>query len=183
MLKEEYSLDSFVVGNNKFLFSVVKEVIKNLGKIYSPLFIYGGTGDGKTHLLYAIKNELMKNYNELRVEYMTIEKMATKVKLSMKENKFEQFKNQMRNIDVLLLDDFQFIAGKEKIQEILSEIIYEMISCNKQVVVASEVMLEELGIFNEKFKERFGNGIKVEILKANYNSRLEILKRKCEEKK
>lgn len=183
MLREKYTLDSFVVGNNKLLFNAVKEVIKNPGKAYSPLFIYGGTGEGKTHLLHAMENEIMKNYSELHVEYMTIEKIVTEVKLLMQENKFEQFKNQMRNIDVLLLDDFQFISGKERIQEVLSEIICEMISSNKQVVIASEVVLEELDIFSEKFKDCFGRGLKVEILKGDFCSRLEILKRKCEEKK
>ena len=180
-LDERYTFDNFVVGDsNRFAYQAALAVAKTPGPSCNPLFLYGDVGLGKTHLIQAIANKIIQDNPKAKVLYVTTENFINELLNSIKNvnNKLEQFRNKYRNIDVLLIDDIQFIAGKEIVEEEFFSIFNTLYEDGKQIVISSDRLPRDIPIFDEILKSRFEWGIIAEIIKPNYETRLEILKRK-----
>ncbi|MCX6730007.1 MAG: DnaA/Hda family protein [Candidatus Portnoybacteria bacterium] len=137
-LNPRYTFDSFVVASfNELAHAAARSVINDLGKVYNPLFIYGGVGVGKTHLIQAIGNEVVKNKGKTII-YVSSEKFSADLITSISEGKVEEFKNKYRKTDVLIIDDIQFLAGKEKTQEIFFHTFNHLYEKNKQIIISSD---------------------------------------------
>lgn len=175
-----YTLENYVVGNNEFVYEAVQAVIKNPGRIYTPLIIYGKNGDGKTHLLHAIEDEIKKD-STLNVKYITTEQFVADAVKALKNKEEQNYISLFKNIDVLLVDDFQFLSGKELIQKLFFDVFSAMIFSYKQVVITGDALPEKMDINSEKFKYYLDMGLYAGILESDYNTRLEILKRKVKE--
>lgn len=180
-LDERYTFDNFVVGDsNRFAYQAALAVAKTPGTSCNPLFLYGDVGLGKTHLIQAIANKIIQDNPKAKVLYVTTENFINELLNSIKNvnNKLEQFRNKYRNIYVLLIDDIQFIAGKEIVEEEFFSIFNTLYEDGKQIVISSDRLPRDIPIFDEILKSRFEWGIIAEIIKPNYETRLEILKRK-----
>lgn len=182
-LNKRYSFDSFVIGsNNELAHAACLGVSKNLGKAYNPLFIYGGVGLGKTHLLQAIGNKVSYNKDK-KVLYIPAEKFTTEIVESLKNQKVEELKTRYARLDLLILDDVQFIAGKEKTQEIVFFTFNELYGKNKQIVLSSDRPPKAIPALEERLRSRFEGGMTVDIGLPDFETRLAILKIKSREKK
>ncbi len=169
------TFENFVVGpNNMFAYSTALEVAKNPGK-YNPLFLHGGVGLGKTHLIQAIGHYLFKNEPDLRVIYLTSERFLNELVDSIKKNKVQEFRERFRNkIDVLLLDDVQFLIGKSGIQTELFHTFNELYNCGKQIVVCSDRDPQQLEKFQDRLISRFQMGVIAKIEKPDEETCLKI---------
>lgn len=169
------TFENFVVGpNNMFAYSTALEVAKNPGK-YNPLFLHGGVGLGKTHLIQAIGHYLFKNEPDLRVIYLTSERFLNELVDSIKKNKVQEFRERFRNkIDVLLLDDVQFLIGKSGIQTELFHTFNELYNCGKQIVVCSDRDPQQLEKFQDRLISRFQMGVIAKIEKPDQETCLKI---------
>jgi len=162
----------FVVGPfNELAHAAAEAVVKNLGVVYNPFFIYGGVGLGKTHLLQAVGNEVVKIYPKKKVKYLSSEKFTSEV---------EDFKIKYRNIDLLIIDDVQFLAGKEKTQEEFFHTFNTLYEANKQIVISSDRLPKAIPALTERLRSRFEGGMIVDI--ADLESKIAILKTKALEK-
>ena len=138
-LNSKYTFETFVVGNsNRFAHAAALAVGNEPGKAYNPLFLYGGVGLGKTHLMHAIGNRILQNNNNTNVLYVTSEKFTNQLINAIKDNKNEVFRNKYRSIDVLLIDDIQFIAGKERVQEEFFHTFNSLYEDGKQIILSSD---------------------------------------------
>ena len=138
-LNPKYTFETFVVGNNnRFAHAAALAVGNEPGKSYNPLFLYGGVGLGKTHLMHAIGNRILENNQKSNVLYVTSEKFTNQLINSIKDNKTEMFRNIYRNIDVLLIDDIQFIAGKDRVQEEFFHTFNTLREDGKQIIISSD---------------------------------------------
>ena len=162
VLDARYTFDSFVVGtSNKFVFAAAKSVAENPGENFNPLYIYGGTGLGKTHLMQAIANEIQQKKPSLKVIYTTSEKFLNEYVDSMYAKKNAgrdnetRFRNRYCNVDVLLIDDIQFWAGKYGVQEAFFHAFNELFSQHKQIVISSDCPAKELTTLEERLRTRF----------------------------
>jgi len=179
-LNPRYSFDSFIVASfNELAYAAAQSVIKNLGKVYNPLFIYGGVGVGKTHLIQAIGNEV-KNKGK-NIIYVSSEKFSADLITSIREGKIEEFKNKYRKADVLIIDDIQFLAGKEKTQEIFFHTFNSLYEKNKQIIISSDRPPKAIATLEERLRSRFEGGMIADISMPEYETRLVILKKKAEE--
>lgn len=183
----EYTFDTFIVGSsNKFAHAACVSVAENPSGIYNPLFIYGGSGLGKTHLLYAIENKIREkfpNYNILYVkgEDFTNELIdALGVKSASRENNTQYFHEKYRNADVLLVDDIQFIAGKEATQEEFFHTFDALHSSGKQIVLTSDRSPSEIKTLEDRLRTRFEWGLIADIQKPDFETRVAIIKRKAQ---
>jgi len=149
---------------------------------YNPLFIYGGVGLGKTHLIQAIGNKIAKTSSEKRIKYISSEKFISGVVSSIKNHNIEDFKNNHRKIDVLIIDDIQFLAGKEKTQEEFFHIFNTLYEKNKQIVLSSDRPPKAISNLEERLRSRFEGGMIADISLPDYETRLAILKVKSQEK-
>ena len=183
-LKEEYTFAEFVQGpSNSFALSAAKAVAKKPGKqsLYNPLFIHGGTGLGKTHLMQAIGNEVKKNYPSLSVCYLTTETFLNEYINSLQNGQIHAFRYKYRNIDLMLIDDVQFLnRGKENFQEEFFNTFYELQQKQKQIVMTSDVSPSKLSSIQERLISRFQGGMVQEIESPSYETRLAILRKKAE---
>ena len=190
LLDKRYTFDSFVVGSsNKFVFAAAKSVAENPGENFNPLYIYGGTGLGKTHLMQAIANEIAQKKPSLKVIYTTSEKFLNEYVDSMYTKKGSgregetRFRNRYRGVDVLLIDDIQFWAGKYGVQEAFFHAFNELFSQHKQIVISSDCPAKELTTLEERLRTRFEGGLIADIQPPDAETKVAILKRKALEKK
>jgi len=182
-LNPRYTFDSFVVGeNNELARAACYSVSQNLGKNYNPLFIYGDVGLGKTHLLQSIGNEVIKNQPDKQVIYISSEGFTSELVNSIKNQKIEQFKNKYQQADLLIIDDIQFISGKEKTQDIFFHIFNSLYQINKQIVISSDRPPKEIQILEDRLRSRFEGGMITDIGNPDLETRIAILKTKLTEK-
>lgn len=182
-LNPKYTLDSFVVGSsNELAYAAAVSIIKKLGTNYNPLFIYGGVGLGKTHILQAVGNEVLKNNPEKKVKYVSSEKFTTELVNSISNRNVDKFKENYRKIDVLILDDVQFLSGKEKTQEEFFHIFNTLYEKNKQIILSSDRPPKSIDKLEERLCSRFEGGMIADIISPDFETRLAILKKKVEEK-
>lgn len=178
-LNKKYSFDSYIVGsNNELAHAASQAITKNLGKLYNPLFIYGGVGLGKTHLLQAIGNRLCTEIKDVKVLYTPAEKMTADLLESIKTGSIEQLKQSYAKLDLLIIDDVQFIAGKEKTQDIIFSIFNELHGKNKQVILSSDRPPKAIPALEERLRSRFEGGMIADIGIPDLETRLAILKLK-----
>ena len=182
-LNPKYGFESFIVGsNNELAAAAAQAVTKNPGKAYNPLFIYGGVGLGKTHLMQAIGNALLKSGEAKRVLYVTTEKFTNEFIQSVRDNKSEGFKNLYRSMDVLLIDDIQFLAGKEQTQEEFFHTFNALHQSNKQIVLSSDRLPKEIPAIEERLVSRFEWGVIADVQPPDFETRLAILRSKAQER-
>ena len=181
-LNEEYTFDEFVRGpSNSFALAAALAVVKNPGRSsYNPLFIHGGTGLGKTHLMQAIGNELRRLNPSLAICYLTAEEYLNEYVNYMKENNVPAFRNKYRNVDVLLIDDVQFFQKGKQIQEEFFNTFVALHQAKKQIVMTSDVAPKNLPAIEARLISRFEGGMLQEIESPSYETRLAILKKKAE---
>ena len=178
-----YTFDTFVVGNNnRFAHALALAVAKAPGKIYNPAFIYSENGLGKTHLMHAIENKILENYPNLKVLYISSNEFVNELIKSIKENITESFRDKYKNVDVFLIDDIQFIAGKERVQEEVFYTFNTLIERGKQIVISSDKPPKDIAFLENRLKYRFESGLLADITEYDYDARLEILKREIKRK-
>lgn len=175
--------DTFVVGKNSELaHAAARAVADRPGTAYNPLFIYGGVGLGKTHLLQAVGNDLLKSNPSTSILYVSAEKFSTDYINSIKDRTVKDFQKRYRSIDLLLIDDIQFIAGKEGTQEAFFHTFNELHQQNKQVVITSDRPPKAIPALEDRLRSRFEWGMIADISAPDFETRLAILQRKCAEK-
>lgn len=181
-LNEDYTFDEFVRGpSNSFAVAAAEGTVKNHGKpMYNPLFIYGGSGLGKTHLMQAVGNELKKNNPSLAICYLTAEAFMNEYINNMTNKTIQSFRNKYRTVDVLLLDDVQFFQRGKDTQEEFFNTFCALKDAKKQIVMTSDVAPKDLPAIEERLVTRFQGGIVQEIESPGYETRLAILKKKVE---
>ncbi|MDD2758172.1 MAG: chromosomal replication initiator protein DnaA [Patescibacteria group bacterium] len=183
ILNQKYVFDTFVVGKGSELaHAAARAVTDRPGEAYNPLFIYGGVGLGKTHLIQAIGNELLKKKPDATILYVSAEKFSNDFIQSVKEKTTKEFQNRYRSIDLLLIDDIQFIAGKEGTQESFFHTFNELHQQNKQVVLTSDRPPKAIPALEDRLKSRFEWGMIADITMPDFETRVAILEKKCNEK-
>ena len=190
LLDHRYTFESFVEGtSNKFVYAAAKSVADAPGENFNPLYIYGGTGLGKTHLMQAIANEIAAKRPQLKVLYTTSENFLNEYVDSMYCKKGAgreadiRFRNRYRNVDVLLIDDIQFWAGKTGVQEAFFHAFNELYAMHKQIVISSDCPAKELTELEERLRTRFEQGLIADIQPPDIETKIAILKRKAYEKR
>ena len=183
-LNPKYTFDTFVVGNNnRFAHAAAIAVGDKPGESYNPLFLYGGVGLGKTHLMQAIGNRILSNNRSAKILYVTSEKFTNQLINAIKDNKNEVFRNKYRTIDVLLIDDIQFIAGKERVQEEFFHTFNALYEDKKQIIISSDKPPRDIPFLEDRLKSRFEWGLLADIGCPDYETRLAILRKKAQEEK
>ena len=189
-LNKRYTFESFVAGNNLFVVEAAKDVANDPAGIYNPLFIYGGTGLGKTHLIQAIANKIIEDRPTYKVIYVTSEQFVNEIIDTMFTSKGpdsrergSKLRQYYRSADVLIIDDIQFIANKKAVQEEFFHTFNELISRGKQIVITSDQPPRELTALEERLRTRFSGGLVFDILPPNLETKIAILKQKAFEKR
>lgn len=183
-LNNRYTFDSFVIGeNNELARAACYAVSQNPGTQYNPLFIYGDVGLGKTHLLQSIGNEILKNDPNKNIIYISSEGFTTELVNSIKNQTIDKFKNKYQQADLLIIDDIQFISGKEKTQDIFFHIFNSLYQLNKQIVISSDRPPSNIQILEDRLRSRFEGGMITDIGNPDLETRLAILQTKLNEKK
>ena len=183
-LNSEYTFDSFIVGNsNRFAFTAARAVAEKPGKAYNPLFLYGKSGLGKTHLMHAIGNYIIQNTNK-KVLYVSSEQFVNDYIAAVRNNekntfdKIDSFKNKYRNIDVLIIDDIQFLGSATKGQEEFFHTFNQLHDSNKQIIIASDRSVDDLKMLENRLITRFNWGLTANITPPDFGLRVDIIKRK-----
>jgi chromosomal replication initiator protein len=183
LFKPKYTFENFVVGSsNQFANAACLAVANNPGKVYNPLFIYGGVGLGKTHLLNAIGNFLVSHHSmtDSRICYITAEEFTNELINSLRFEKMDDFRNRFRKMDVLLIDDIQFIAGKERTQAEFFHTFNALYDNTKQIVVTSDKFPKDIPNFEERLRSRFEWGLIADIQPPDLETKVAILNKKAE---
>jgi len=182
-INPEYVFDNFVEGkSNQLAKAAAQQVALNPGTAYNPLFVYGGTGLGKTHLLHAVGNAILKRNPNARVVYMHSERFVQDMVKALQKNLIDEFKAYYRSVDALLIDDIQFFAGKERSQEEFFHTFNTLLEGNHQVILTCDRYPKEINGVEERLKSRFGWGLTIAIEPPELETRVAILKCKAEEK-
>lgn len=183
-LNPRYTLNSFVVGSsNELAYAAASAIIKDVGKKYNPLFIYGGVGVGKTHLIQAMGNEIKSLYeNKIKVKYVPSEKFTNDVVWALRNKRIEDVKEKYRFIDVLIIDDIQFIGGKEKTEEEFFHTFNALYENNKQIIISSDRPPKFIPTLEERLRSRFEGGMTADMGYPDYELRVAVLKTKLQER-
>ena len=180
-LNSKYTFDTFVVGtSNQFAYKFARAVADDPARVYNPLLIYGSYGLGKTHLLHAIGNHILARNKKASVVYCTSEIFMTDMINCLRAKKMEQFRDFFRGVDILLLDDVQFFAGKEATQEELFHSFDALYAAHKQIVMTSGILPRNIPHLEESLRSRFAWGLSAEIQPPDTESKLAIIKQKAE---
>lgn len=188
-LNPKYTFDTFVVGSsNRYLYAAAKAVAENPSESYNPLFIYGGAGLGKTHIMHAIANHIKQNHPLKNVLYATCEKFTNDLISTIRQGKAYSeggmnFRNKYRNVDVLIIDDVQFLAKKQSTQEEFFHTFNELYSQNKQIVLSADCLPKEIEFLSDRLKTRFEGGLMAQVLPPDIETKIAILQKKAEMRK
>lgn len=181
-LNPKYTFENFIIGsNNELANAAALAITENLGSKYNPLFIYGGVGLGKTHLLQAIGNRLKNKNKKIKIKYASSEKFTDELINAIRNQKMTEFKKSFRNLDLLLIDDIQFIAGKDKTQEELFHTFNNLHGKNKQIVFTSDRPPKSIPSIEERLRSRFEGGMIADIGYPDFETRFAILEEKSQE--
>ena len=181
-LNPRYVFDSFIIGPfNELAYAASQAVQKKPGTMYNPLFIYGSTGYGKTHIIQALGNGLKKQNPGWKIQYVSSEKFSMDYVTSLQNNRVNEVKERYRKYDVLIMDDIQFLVGKDKTQEELFHLYNVLYEHNKQIIFSSDRHPNYINGLEDRLKSRFGSGMIVEITMPEYESRLAILREKMKQ--
>lgn len=182
MFNPAYTFDSFVSGDNSsFAYNACMAIAKNPGSAYNPCLLYGGVGLGKTHLIQSIGNYIRSTTN-MKVIYITAENFTNEFIQSVNDKSSQQFKNKYRKAEVLLIDDIHFLQKKEGTQEELFNTFNDLYDTGRQIVFTCDRPVEELKDISDRLRSRFSRGLNIDLLPPNYETRVAILKKKCQEK-
>lgn len=181
-LNPQYTFDNYIIGqSNQFAQAAALAVAEAPSILYNPFFVYGGSGLGKTHLINAIGNRVLETYPEKKVMYVSSEQFVNELINSIREQKNEQFRNKYRSIDVLIVDDIQFIAGKISSEEEFFHTFNFLSLANKQIILSSDRPPKEMHTLEERLRTRFESGLLVDIQPPDFETRAAILKQKAEQ--
>jgi chromosomal replication initiator protein len=180
-LSPKFTFDTFVIGaSNQFAHAASRAVADAPGKAYNPLFIYGGVGLGKTHLMNAIGNKIIDNHPNIKMMYAPAEQFTNEFVYSMRNDKMDQFKSKYRGLDVLIIDDIQFIAGKSGTQEEMFHTFNALYDTHKQIIFSSDRLPKDISPITERLRSRFGMGLIADIQIPDVETKMAILGKKCE---
>lgn len=178
---EKFTFENFVIGtSNEYAAAAAISAAENPGRIYNPLFIYGNSGLGKTHLMCAIGNKIKKEHPDYKVIYIPTENFTNEFVKCIRDYKMEEFRKKYRTVDVLLVDDVQFLQNREGFQEEFFHTFNDLYSLNKQIVLTSDRKPSELVTLEERLRTRFQQGFNIDVTVPNYETRLAILRKKAE---
>jgi chromosomal replication initiator protein len=183
-LNPKYTFDNFIVGPfNEIAHATATAITKNPGHSYNPFFVYGGVGLGKTHLLQAVGNKINQEFGKKKIRYFSSERFITGVIDAIKNQNIAEFKEEYRKFDVLIIDDIQFMAGKEKTQEEFFHLFNILYEDNKQIIISSDRPPRAISALEERLRSRFEGGVIADIGTPDFESRSAILKQKVQERK
>ena len=182
-LNPSYSAKSFIVGSsNELAYSAATAIVQDIGTKYNPFFVYGGVGLGKTHLIQLIGNEIKERYqNKIKSKYVSSEKFTSDIVWAIRNKRMEDIKRRYRDVDVLIIDDIQFIGGKEKTEEEFFHTFNALYENNKQIIISSDRPPQSIPTLEERLRSRFEGGLIADIGYPDYEMRVAIIKNKLQE--
>lgn len=182
-LNPRYTFENFIVGeNNELARAACYAVSQNLGHLYNPIFIYGGVGLGKTHLLQSVGNEVLRNNPDIRIKYTTADWFTGELVESIRNQKVAEFKEAYQKADLLIIDDIQFLSGREKTQDEFFHIFNTLYQANKQIVLSSDRPPQAIPTLEDRLRSRFQGGMIADIGRPDFETRMAILKIKTAER-